>query len=834
MSQNIPVQHYHLIIIGAGPAGLSAAARAAELDLENGLTEPSYILLESTSAVASTIQGYQKGKHVMDEPSFLDLRSPMRFAFGTREAVLGAWESDARQQRLNIRYDSEVSGIKGSKGAFTVDLVGGHSLLCAAVVLACGTQGNLRPIGVENDRPSEFVQYSLLDPAAYSNKSIVVIGAGDSAIENALALSIDNDVHIVNRRAEFSRAKAGNLNAVLKAINSPDSRLDCHYESAIAAIEPPKSSGGRGALLLNTPQGERRIECDLIIARLGSTPPRAFLEKCGLTLASASASALPDLDRQYQSNVPGLYVVGALSGYPLIKQAMNQGQDVVDFIAGNNILPADHSLIVNRLGGIYPSMDADTALDYIHQKIPLLDSMSPIAFRELMIESRLVMSGEWGSKLDMELTGVGIPAVKKAGSFLVQAGDFVNKFYLIVEGDVSLQRHESAPWERIEAGAFFGESCLFAGRSQSSSVVIGSNSVIVEIPRRILIKLANSNQSIRNSIDEAFVFGILKVFFKPQISDSELLTICASLQTKTYEAGEYLFEEDELGECMYLLRSGSINLVRGENQQIIADQYAGELIGLLALMGHRRRLNTAIAATRTDALVIDVQSFESLLRDNPVIRSKLQDDLSVLLQENNTLSTHASSANAMGFLMGQGLGEATDALIIDTSLCVGCDNCERACEDTHNGVSRLQRSIGDNLGRFQVPTACRHCETPHCMKDCPPDAIHRTASGAVYITDTCIGCGNCESNCPYNAIKLVSPPKPKSSVISRWFDALTGPKLDGAPADALAGGGAAMKKAVKCDGCMTLPGGPACVRACPTGAAARLGSEQLLSLIEKQ
>lgn len=826
------MQHYDLIIIGAGPAGLSAAARAAELDVENGLAEPSYVLLESTSAVASTIQGYQKGKHVMDEPSFLALRSPMQFAFGTREAVLGAWESDARQQGLNIRYDSEVSGIEGAKGAFTVGLVGQDALLCDSIVLACGTQGNLRLIGVEHDRPSSFVQYSLLDPAAYSNKSIVVIGAGDSAIENALALALGNDVHIVNRRSEFSRAKAGNLNAVLKAINSEDSRLSCHYESAIATIEPPTVSGGDGAVVLMTPQGEHRIECDLVIARLGSTPPRAFLEKCGLTLSSSSANALPDLDRQYQSNVPGLYVVGALSGYPLIKQAMNQGQDVVDFIAGNDILPADHQLIVNRLGGVYPSMEADEALDYIYQKIALLESMSPIAFRELMIESRLILSGEWADKLDQSLAGVGIPIAKNPGDFLVEAGDYINKFYLVVEGDVSLQRDENMPWEQIEAGAFFGESCLFAGRSQSSSVVIGNNSAIVEIPRRILIKLANSNQSIRNSIDQAFVFNALKVLFKPKIADSQLLTISSSLQTKTYEAGGRLFEEEELGEHMYLLRSGSINLVRGENYQIIADQYAGELIGLLSLMGHRRRLNTAIAATRTDALVIDTQSFETLLRDNSVIRSKLQDDLSMLLQENNTLATHATSASAMGFFMGQGLGEATDALIIDTSLCVGCDNCERACEDTHKGVSRLKRSIGDNFGRFQVPTACRHCETPHCMKDCPPDAINRTASGAVYITDACIGCGNCESNCPYNAIKLVAPPAPKSSLFSRWLAALAAPDTESSLESA--GAATAVKQAVKCDGCMTLPGGPACVRACPTGAAARLGSERLLSLIDKQ
>jgi thioredoxin reductase/Fe-S-cluster-containing hydrogenase component 2 len=829
---NVDSTDYRLIIIGAGPAGLSAAARAGQLDIENGLTSPSYVLLESTSEIAATIQSYQKGKHVMDEPGFLDLRSPMRFALGTREEVLGTWGLDAQRQGLNILYNREVTGISGASGSFTVSLRGSDSLRCASVILAVGTQGNLRLIGVENDRPSAFVQYSLLDPAAFSDKVIVVIGAGDSAIENALALAPHNDVHIVNRRSEFSRAKAGNLNAVLMAINSPDSRLDCHYESAVTAIELPSSPDSQGKLVLTTPQGDRSIDCDLIIARLGSSPPRAFLEKCGLTLGSESASALPDLDRQYQSNVPGLYVVGALSGYPLIKQAMNQGQDVVDFIAGNVILPADHSLITNRLGGIYPEMTADEALDYIHAKIPLLGSISPIAFRELMIESRLVVSGEWAEKLDKSLKGVGVPVAKQKGDFLLRAGGFVNRFYLVVEGDVSLRLDEAASWEQAEAGSFFGESCLFAGRPQPSSVVIGSNSVIVEIPRRILIKLANSNQSVRNRIDLAFVFSIVKVYFKPKIADVQVLDLCQKLRTQTFEAGESLYEEGTIGNCLYLLRSGTINLLRGEGRQIIADQYAGELIGQLSLMGHPRRLNSAIAATRTEALVLDADSFNELLQDNPEVRSRLEDDLSILLQENNTLFTHAESARAMGFFMHQGLGEATDALIIDTGLCIGCDNCERACEDTHGGVSRLQRSIGDNFGRFQVPTACRHCETPHCMKDCPPDAIHRTASGAVYITDSCIGCGNCESNCPYNVIQLVAAPSPKAPLFSRWFNALVGNSANDSASTPGQGAPLIVKQAVKCDACMTVAGGPACVRACPTGAAARLGSEQLLSLIE--
>ena len=118
------------------------------------------------------------------------------------------------------------------------------------------------------------------------------------------------------------------------------------------------------------------------------------------------------------------------------------------------------------------------------------------------------------------------------------------------------------------------------------------------------------------------------------------------------------------------------------------------------------------------------------------------------------------------------------------------------------------------------------------MKDCPPDALRRAPNGEVYITDSCIGCGNCETNCPYDAIKL-SYPAPKKPGLLSWlfFGRGEGPgepmSFDPAPEARESG-----KKAVKCDACMNLAGGPACVRACPTGAAVRLSPQQFVELVE--
>src|SRR5919108_551283 len=210
---------YKIAIIGSGPAGVSAAARAAELGL-------SHILLEGAPHLSNTVYLYQKGKHVMAEPEVLPLRSTLAFGAGTRERVLSVWNEATKRLGINVRYSAEVKAIAGKGNDFTLTLQNGEQLQADRVILAIGLQGNLRKLGIPGeDLP--FVQYQLDDPEEYADETIVVVGAGDSAIENALALARQNTVIIINRRDEFNRAKEGNLNAILRAID--DGTIQCMY-----------------------------------------------------------------------------------------------------------------------------------------------------------------------------------------------------------------------------------------------------------------------------------------------------------------------------------------------------------------------------------------------------------------------------------------------------------------------------------------------------------------------------------------------------------------------------------------------------------------------------
>jgi CRP-like cAMP-binding protein/Fe-S-cluster-containing hydrogenase component 2/thioredoxin reductase len=795
-------ERFEIAIVGAGPGGLSAAAHAAELGIP-------HVLLEQSAAHANTIQRYQKGKHVMAEPAALPLRSALPFEAGTREMVLARWGEGLDRHRVNVRHGCEVVRIEGERGGFRLSLRAGAVVEAAHVVFAIGVQGNPRQLGVPGD-DLPCVQYTLDDPDEYRDEAIVVVGAGDAAIENALALTRTNQVFIVNRSDEFTRVKEGNLTAVTKAID--DGRLTCFYRAQCARVEG--ATGERPyVLVLATDQGEARIACDRIIARIGATPPRRMVESCGIAFPGPEPAALPILSTRYESSVPGLYVIGALGGYPLIKQAMNQGHEVVEYILGRDIAPADHPLLAERFAPLPFGLGVDATLDLMQQRIPVFAGVNTLMFRELILGS-----------------SVRVPA---AGEVIFRKNDYTNTFFAILAGSVEVALDEgSGTRYRLEAGEFFGEMGLLSGRRRTATVYAGPGCVLIESPRREINKLIKSDESVRRVIDEHFIVRAIQSGFAPDAGYEELKEVARGATLRRFKPDEPLFREGDEADCLHLIRSGSVAVSRVIGGRDVVTSYvaAGNYLGEMGLMGRTRRSATAKAAVVTETVTLDAASFERLLDRNPRLRGQVQDVVRSRLAANAQMSAQPQAGDLISFFMQQGLGEATDVLLIDETLCVGCDNCEKACAETHDGTSRLDREAGPSFAQVHVPTSCRHCENPQCMTECPPDAIRRAANGEVYILDSCIGCGNCERNCPYGVIQMAASAPPKPGLWS-WLLFGLGPGPGGTAETPAAKD--APKKAVKCDMCKDLAGGPACVRACPTGAAIRISPDQFVELASR-
>ena len=316
--------------------------------------------------------------------------------------------------------------------------------------------------------------------------------------------------------------------------------------------------------------------------------------------------------------------------------------------------------------------------------------------------------------------------------------------------------------------------------------------------------------------------------FAPALTREDVDEMIEGAAVKSHAAGEVLFTEGDEPDGLHVIRRGSATITRrlGGKDVVLSYVAAGNYVGEMALMSADRRNATVRAAVNTETVVLQAHAFKQVLARRPELRSRLSTVVLDRLSKRGNPQNHPESANLISFLLDQGLGEATDVLLIDESLCIRCDNCEKACADTHKGTSRLNRQAGPTFANIHVPTSCRHCENPHCMKDCPPDAIHRNRAGEVFIDDTCIGCGKCEKNCPYGVIQMASAkPSHFRPSLLLWlmtgFTSEPGRERQSTTKDQV-------KVAVKCDMCKDVSGGPACVRACPTGAAIRVSPEKFL------
>lgn len=772
-------QHFEVAILGAGPAGIGAATNAASHSI-------SHILIEK-GEVANTIFQYQLRKHVMAEPSRLPLRAKCRFEEGSREKILEEFHEDLRAQKVNL-VRGEISKVEKTGDLFTIRY-GDSTCTANKVIMAIGVQGTPRKLGVPGEN-LPHVGYTLADAAAFNAKNIIVVGAGDAAIENAVALSANNTVWLINRGGEFARAKEANIRLVLNAVSS--GAIRCLYNSTVDRVEPTVT-------YIDTPDGEVAVPCDHIIARLGGIPPRKFLESVGIQFPSADPASVPAVSRFYESNVPGLFLLGALIGYPLIKQAINQGYEVIEYLRGSPVEPADQALLEERFQDVPGGFEQN--YQKISARLGIFKDLSEPQQRELVIDSRF--------------------HCKAKGEVIFEKNDYTDTFWSILEGSVQVELEKGAS-VTLNVGQFFGEMGLLSGRRRVATVRAAEpNTILIETPRKQMLKLVASVASVRRTLDEQFVSRALRPALFPGAPAAFLDALCKRVTLKNFKKGEVLFSEGEIGEQLYVIRKGSVKVSRKNSRGVdVAQTYipAGHVVGEMAVIEDEAtpRSATVTAAVACETIVLQKIDVVEMFREFPEARAHVSRVAEQRRVQNVVADWSEGSGSLLEFMMKEGLTDAENVLLIDSDLCVGCDNCESACAATHGGFSRLDRKGGKSFAAIQIPVSCRHCENPLCMLDCPPDALSRSASGEVVIKDSCIGCGNCVSNCPYGVIKLVY-----DYTSSGWsFLSLFGlGKKEKGPA-----------KAAKCDMCYELAGGPACVRACPTGAAMRVNPAKLVQI----
>ncbi len=190
---------YDLAIVGSGPAGLATAAHAQA----NGL---SYVLLERTDHLSDTIYAYQARKFVMAEPVMIPARGDIPFEAGSREAILAAWQQYVEERRLNIDFGAEVKSMKREGSALSHQDRRRRGIRHGQGRPRDGHTGQSAQARMSRRRRSRTSSIASTIPPSMQDQDILVVGAGDSALEIAIALSDENRVGLVVRGPEITRA----------------------------------------------------------------------------------------------------------------------------------------------------------------------------------------------------------------------------------------------------------------------------------------------------------------------------------------------------------------------------------------------------------------------------------------------------------------------------------------------------------------------------------------------------------------------------------------------------------------------------------------------------
>ncbi len=258
-----------LVIVGAGPAGISASLTAKKHKLK-------FVTLEQDT-LGGTVFTFPRSKIVMTAPMDLPLYGKVKLFNTSKSELLDLWNTVLSRNDIEIREHMKVENIRLENGHFKVTTLTGEEFKTKYVLLAIGRRGSPRKLNIPGET-LEKVAYRLLEPENINGKNVVVVGGGDSAIEAALSLSEQNRVVISYRQENFSRLKPKNRENLQAAVEK--GLVDIKYKTNLVKIEPDQT-------ILSHEEGGSHftLKNDLVYIFAGGELPTGFLEKAGIQIS---------------------------------------------------------------------------------------------------------------------------------------------------------------------------------------------------------------------------------------------------------------------------------------------------------------------------------------------------------------------------------------------------------------------------------------------------------------------------------------------------------------------------------------------------------------------
>lgn len=264
-----------VVIIGAGPAGLSASLGAIENKLR-------FVTLEQETSLGGTIFHYPRNKITMTSRVRFPIIGEVKMGEISKENLLEFFNGIVEKTGLKINLNERMETITKTDRGFIVK-TSRQTYETRAVLLSIGRRGTPRKLGVPGEELPKVV-YSLIDPAQYQGMHVLVVGGGDSALEAAISISEEpgTTVSISYRSAAFGRGKPKN-NEKLKAAEARG-RIRVLLGSNVKLIEPDKvhlEQNGEAVSMSN----------DAIIVCAGGILPTPFLKEIGIMVETKHGTA---------------------------------------------------------------------------------------------------------------------------------------------------------------------------------------------------------------------------------------------------------------------------------------------------------------------------------------------------------------------------------------------------------------------------------------------------------------------------------------------------------------------------------------------------------------